>query len=229
MTGMRKKIAMLMAEFVGVGVLTTVVLAVAQSNVGIPYFISSAVGLALVVLVLVLGNVSGAHLNPAVTVGLWSLRRIKTLPALAYVGVQLLGGIAAYYMYSYFVDATWENTGAFDARILVAEAVGALVFTMGIAAVLYQKHTGLQAAFTIGASLTLGVVIASTASVAAGVIGGGFVNPAIALGAQSWVWGTYVLGPILGGIIGFNLYALLFAPASELAEETQKAVKKSTK
>lgn len=219
----RKKIAMLMAEFLGTGLLVVIVLAVSQSNVGIPYFISLAVGLAMAASVLTLGAVSGAHLNPAITVGLWSLRRIKTLPAIAYVAVQLLGAVAAYYMFTYFVDNTWENTASFEARVLVAEAVGALVFSLGVAAVIYQKLQGLKAAFTIGASLTLGVLVASIASVAAGVFSGGFVNPAIALGAQSWVWGSYVLGPVLGAIIGFNLYALLFAPATELVKGSKKS------
>lgn len=211
-----------MAEFVGTATLVTIALAVSQSNVGIPFFISMAVGLTMAVLVMVFGSVSGAHVNPAVTIGLLSLRRIKILPAIVYVAAQLLGGLAAYYLFTYFIGSTWENTGTFKAEILVAEAVGAAVFTMGIAAVLYQKYTGLQGAVVIGASLTLGLLVASIASVAAGVFGGGFVNPAVALGAQSWVWGTYVLGPVLGGIIGFNLYALLFAPAAELVK-TEKA------
>ena len=227
----RKKIAMLMAEFVGVAALATIALAVTQSNVGIPYFISGAVGLALAALVLILGGVSGAHLNPAVTIGLWSLRRIKTLAAVAYIAAQLLGAVAAYYLFTYFinsqnVDAPWETTSTFEARILVAEAVGALIFTMGWAAAMYQKFTGLQQAVTIGASLTLGILVASVATVADGLFSGGFVNPAVALSSQSWVWGTYVLGPVLGGIIGFNLYALLFAPASELAAEAKSNSKK---
>lgn len=222
----RNKIAMVMAEFLGTATLTMIALAVSQSNVGIPFFISMAVGLAMTILVLVLGAVSGAHVNPAVTIGLWSIRRIKTIKAIVYVAAQLLGGIAAYYLFTYMVNTTWQNTGEFDARILVGEAFGALVFTMGIAAAVYQKYTGLRLAVTIGASLTAGLLVASVASVAAGVFGGGFINPAVALGAQSWVWGTYVLGPILGAIIGFNLYALLFAPASSLVEEDKKANKK---
>lgn len=222
----RNKIAMVMAEFLGTATLTTIALAVSQSNVGIPFFISMAVGLAMTILVLVLGAVSGAHVNPAVTIGMWSIRRIRTIKAIVYVAAQLLGGIAAYYLFTYMMGTTWQNTGEFDARILVGEAMGALVFTMGIAAAVYQKYTGLRLAVTVGASLTAGLLVASVASVAAGVFGGGFINPAIALGAQSWVWGTYVLGPILGAIIGFNLYALLFAPASSLVEEDKKAAKK---
>jgi glycerol uptake facilitator-like aquaporin len=58
---------------------------------------------------------------------------------------------------------------------------------------------------------------------------GGVVNPAVALGARSWVWGTFVLGPVLGGIIGFNLYSLLFAKSDVLVEETTSAPKSTRK
>lgn len=222
----RKKIAMVMAEFLGTATLTTIALAISQSNLSMPFFISMGVGLTMATMVLVLGFVSGAHINPAVTIGMWSIRRIRTIKAIVYVAAQLLGGIAAYYLFSYLVGATWQNTGEFDARILVGEAMGALVFTMGIAAAVYQKYTGLRLAVTVGASLTAGILVASLASIGAGVFGGGFINPAVALGAQSWVWGTYVLGPILGAIIGFNLYALLFAPASSLVEEAKSSAAK---
>lgn len=221
----RNKIAMVMAEFLGTATLTMIALAVSRSNMGYPFFISMGVGLTLGILVLVLGAVSGAHVNPAVTIGMWSIRRIRTIKAIVYVAAQLLGGIAAYALFTYMVDTTWQNAGEFDARILVGEAFGALVFTMGIAAAVYQKYTGLRLAVTVGASLTVGLLIASVASVASGIFAGGFVNPAIALGAQSWVWGTYVLGPVLGAIIGFNLYALLFAPAGSLVEADKKAKK----
>jgi len=215
----RKKIAMVMAEFLGTATLTTIVLAVAHSNVGIPYFISLAVGLTLAALVLTFGAVSGAHLNPAVTIGLWSLRRVKAVPAAVYVAAQLLGGWSAYWLYTYFANRRWDNSGDFEGRILVAEAAGAMVFAMGWAAVMYQKYKGLKAAFAVGASLTLGLLVASIAGVAAGIVSGGIVNPAVALGTHSWVWGTYVLGPVLGAIIGFNLYALLFASTESLKDD----------
>jgi hypothetical protein len=46
-----------------------------------------------------------------------------------------------------------------------------------------------------------------------------YLNPAVALGARSWVWGSYVVGPLLGAVVGTNLYALLFAGTAPLAEE----------
>jgi glycerol uptake facilitator-like aquaporin len=211
----RNKIAMVVAEFLGVGVLTMVLLAVSKSNIGIPYFVSIAMGITLAALIMVLGRVSGTHLNPAITIGLWSARRIKTLPAVTYVAAQLLGAISAYLLYTYFVNNSWENSGKFESRVLVAEATGAFVFAMGWAATVYQRLEGAKAAFTIGASLLVGILVASVGS-------GGLLNPALALGMRSWVWGTYVLGPVLGAIIGFNLYALLFAPADSLVSPLDK-------
>lgn len=223
----RRKIAMIVAEFLGTGLLTLVVLAVSKSAMGYPYFVSIAAGLAAAMAWLVLGAVSGAHLNPIVTLGLWSIRRVKTIPAVAYLAAQFLGGIAAYYLFTYLIGQTFPATTAeFEGKTLVAEAVGALVFSLGWAAVVYHRIEGAKAAGIIALSLMLGMMIA-----AAGL--GGLVNPAVALGAHSWVWGTFVLGPVLGAIIGFNLYGLLFAPAKELvatldakADKPAKVVKK---
>jgi glycerol uptake facilitator protein len=211
----RKKIAMIMAEFLGTGALTLAILAVSRSTIGIPYFVSIAAAVVVAAMYLLLHNVSGAHLNPIVSLGMWSVRRAKTLPTIVYVAAQFLGAAGAYLLYTYFIGQTWGNTGHFTGRVLVAESVGALVFSMGWAAVVYNKLEAGRAAAVIGLSLLAGMLVASAASAA-------LINPALALGVRSWVWGTYVLGPVLGGVIGFNLYALLFAPASKLIEKPAK-------
>ena len=215
----RKKIAMVMAEFLGTGVLTLVVLGVSKSTIGIPYFVAIAAGLVVAGMTLALGAVSGAHLNPAITIALWTTRKVKTLPTIAYIAAQLLGAGAAYLLYTYFIGQDWSNSGQFESRILIGEAVGAFIFGLAWASAAYQKLPLGQAAAVIGAGLVLGIVAASAAS-------GGILNPAVALGLRSWVWGTYVLGPILGAIVGFNLYALLFAPAASLREDKEDKKKK---
>lgn len=216
----RKKAAMILAEFLGTGFLTLAVLAVSKSSIGLPYFIAIAAGLVVATVTLTLGAVSGAHLNPLITIGLWSVRRIKALPAIVYIAAQLLGGIAAYFLFSYLIGQPWHNSGSFEAKVLIAEALGGFVFSLGFAAVVFQRLRGGQAAAVIGMSLTLAILVASAGA-------GGIINPAVALGARSWVWGTFALGPVLGGIIGFNLYSLLFAPASELVAE-EAVVSKTT-
>lgn len=211
----RKQIAMIMAEFLGTGILTLVVLGVSKSTIGIPYFVALAAGLVVAGVTLALGAVSGAHLNPAITIGAWTTRRVKTVPAVVYIAAQLLGGGAAYLLYTYLIGQHWQNTGHFEGRILAAEALGAFIFSMFWAAAAFQKLELGKAAAVVGIGLTLGILAASAAS-------GGLLNPAVALGARSWVWGTYVLGPILGAVIGFNLYALLFAPYTAAADSKKK-------
>lgn len=217
---MRSKIAMLVAEFLGTAVLATVAINVSRSQIGIGYFVAIGVGLTLGLLVLALGAASGGHFNPAVTIGLWTVRKVKTTVAIAYVGVQMLGGLAAWQLANYFSGAELRSIAntEFDWKILVAEAVGAFVFTFLIAAAVYQKFEGAKAATLIGGGLFIGVVVASLASNAV-------LNPAIALANQSWSW-AYAAGPIIGALIGMNLYVLVFAPASALvsAIPKQKAV-----
>jgi glycerol uptake facilitator protein len=215
----RRKIAMLVAEFLGTALLVSALLAVSKSTIGIPYFVSIAAAVTIVAVSCVLGSVSGAHLNPVVTLGLWSIRRIKLIPALAYILVQFLGAWAAYLLFSYLTGQDLDNTTAdFEGKVLVAEAVGAFVLSLGWAAVVYQRMQGILGSVVIGLSLMIGILVAA-------VGGGGIINPAAALGMHSWVWGTYVLGPVLGAIIGFNLYGLLFAPEKMLAESADKKKK----
>jgi glycerol uptake facilitator-like aquaporin len=199
---------MVVAEFLGTGVLTLVIVSVQRSTIGIPYFVGLAAGLAAGLLVLVFNRVSGAMLNPALTLGLWTARRLKTVPALVAVAAQLLGGFAAGALYKYFVNGPVAPISHdFSSRVLVGEAVGAAIFTMAVAAAVYNLYGEAKKAAVYAGGLALGVIAASSASAS-------ILNPAVALGANAWAWMTYVLGPVLGGVIGVNLYGLLFAPAS---------------
>jgi glycerol uptake facilitator-like aquaporin len=219
----RSRIATLVAEFLGTAVLATVAINVSRSQIGIGYFVAIGVGVALALLVLMFGRVSGAHLNPAVTIGLWTLRKIGTVQAIAYLAVQMLGGLAAWQLANYFVGQEIQSIAgnAFDWKVLVAEAVGALVFTFAIAAAVFKDELdSTQKAALIGGGLFLGVVTASLASNAV-------LNPAIALANQSWSR-AYIFGPIIGSVIGMNLYVLLFAPASALVPSRARATVTTT-
>lgn len=211
----RKQSAMIVAEFLGTAILTLVFLAVSKSTIGIPYFVALAAGLAVAGLMLAFGAVSGAQFNPAITIGLWSARRIKTVPAIVYIAAQLLGGVGAYWLYSYFVNQHWANAGHYSGKILVAEAVGTFVLSLAWAATSYHKHEEGKAAATVGVAFVVGILVASAAA-------SGLLNPAVALGMRMWGWGTYVLGPILGAVIGMNLYGLLFAPFEAKAAAKKK-------
>jgi glycerol uptake facilitator-like aquaporin len=203
----RSKIAMLVAEFLGTGILATAVINVARSQIGIGYFVAFSAAITYMLLTLIFGLTSGAHFNPAVTIGLWTIRKIQTLQALAYIAAQMLGGLAAWRLAEYFTGQKLTSIAgkSFNWKVLVAEMVGTFVLTFGISAALYQKYEGGKLAATVGASLFAAVVIASLASNAT-------VNPAVALANQSW-GRAYIFGPIIGSVVGMNLYALLFAPS----------------
>lgn len=200
----RQKTAALVGEFLGAGVLTLLILSVQRSTIGVPFFVAVAAGLAFAVMSFSVGSISGGHFNPAITLGFWTARRVTTLRAILYIAVQLLGGWLAYVLYSYFVNNSLQSVGGhYSGRILVAEAVGTAIFSFGFAAAVYQGFNRVTAASWSGLALIVGMIAASSASLA-------LLNPAVALGAQAWVWGTYVLGPVVGAIIGVNLYSLLF-------------------
>lgn len=202
----RDKLAMIVAEFIGTFSLASVVLAMTLRT-NFPYFAATGAGLTLALMVLIIGNRTGAHINPAVTIGQWTLRMIDTTKAIVFIAAQMLGGAVAWRLSEYLLNQPLNNIAntSFDPRILTAEAVGAAIFGIGIIAAIKQRYEGLQLAVTVGGSLTLGAIIASFA-------GNGLINPAVALATQSWSF-VYVAGPILGMILGMNLYAWLFAPA----------------
>lgn len=202
----RSKVAMLAAEFLGTAILATAVINVARSQIGIGYFVAISVAATYGLLIMMFGSVSGGHFNPAVTIGMWTLRKIQTLQALAYLAAQMLGGLAAWRLAEYFVGETLTSIAPknFEWKVLVAEMVGTLVFTFGIAAAVYHRYENGRLAATLALSLFVGTIVASIASNAA-------LNPAIALANQSWSR-AYIFGPIVGSIVGMNLYALLFAP-----------------
>jgi hypothetical protein len=124
--------------------------------------------------------------------------------------MQLLGAWGAYFLYRYFVNTALQPIGGhFTGRIMLAEAVGTAIFAFGWAASVYQSFPRAVSAAVTGIAYMLGIIAASAAAI-------GLANPALALGVRAWVWGTYVLGPVVGAVIAVNLYGLLFASPESL-------------
>ncbi len=218
----RRKVAALVAEFLGTGVLAFVVLTVSRSQIGIPYFVAIAAGIAVTLFGLALNR--DVILNPAYTIALWTGRRISTVKALLFIGVQFLAGFAAFELYKYFAKQPVQPLpSAFDAHVLAAEALGTFVYAFVAVGVLYQRAHWLVRSVVTGGAYTLGVIVASVASI------GFFINPAVALSANAWSLGTYVAGPVIGAIAGVLLYSLLFASRDKTAASTVTSVSSSSK
>jgi aquaporin Z len=201
----RRKIAALVAEFLGAGALTVMILSVQHSGIGYPLFVAAGAAVAFIVLSFTVGEASGGQFNPAITIGQWTAGKLSTITAIVYVAVQCLGGWLAYYLYTYLVNNHLGPVGGhFTGRILAAEAVGTGIFAFVFTATVYKGLSRAVTATFAGLGLMIGSLVASSGAL-------GLLNPAVALGVRAWVWGTYVLGPVLGAIIGTQLYRLFFA------------------
>lgn len=187
------------AEFFGTLVLTFAVLAGIAFTGNLPLSVPVIAGLVLGLFVYTIGPVSGTHINPAVTCGLYYVKKISRREALAYGVAQFAGALGALLFANLFDIASPMSGEAFSLSVFVAEVLGMTIFTFGIASVVYGKVHESMSGIVIGGSLTLGVIVASLAGA------GGILNPAVALGLGAFTF-VYVFAPFVGAIIGFSLY-----------------------
>lgn len=155
-------------------------------------------GIVLGTFVYIVGPVSGAHLNPAITVALFSAKRMDFRDALYYVVMQLLGGWIALMLLS-LLDLGRPDVLVEDTLIVAwGEIIGTCILAMGVSAVHFGKIHEAASGLVVGSSLFIGIVLASGASL-------GVLNPAVALGigAASFM---YVLAPLAGAVIGVWLF-----------------------
>jgi len=213
------------AEFFGTFLLASVVIA----GQGQPIFVLFG----LVGIVLLIGAISGAHVNPAITLGAWATRRIGWLRAIGYIFVQFLGAAVAYFVLNAFLSGAAQPTAEqaaygqqaaslFKAAdiaqltgkewyVFFAEVLGTAILGFAIAAATRAKDN-LSAAFSAGLGIFVALMIGVT--VTGFVSASSILNPAVALSLQAYVGGAwafvvYGLGAIIGGVIGFLLHDLL--------------------
>ena len=110
----------------------TLALVVALSIVG-KFPVSTPVLAGLVVLLFVysIGHISGAHINPAITIGVWSIKKISNKDALFYVISQFIGGAAAIAVVSLTVGMPLMMV-LNNWNVVIAECLGTLFFAFGI-------------------------------------------------------------------------------------------------
>lgn len=180
-----------------------------------------SIGSMLMVMIYALGSVSGAHLNPAVTLGvlLSGRNKIGPIDACAYMLSQCLGGICAAMMYlNVFGTAfmlrpvgPWYSTGdACAAEILYTWALVYVVLNVATASENDPNHYfGLAIGFTVAA-----------AAVTVGSISGCSLNPAVSIGSMTaaqfahgppaFHFGAfYIFAPFVGAIIGVLSFYLV--------------------
>lgn len=189
------------AEALGTFALTLVVGLAISGFVDFPVATPILAALTLGIFVYTLGHVSGTHINPAVTIGAWSIKKISTNDAMIYILFQVIGGAAAFLVLSGTLGiprAIGENSW----MVALSEALGTFFFTFGIASVIYEKVPSVMSGIIIGGSLLLGITVAGTMGSNA------ILNPALAFGVGSFSL-TYLLAPIVGSVLGMQAYKYL--------------------
>ncbi len=188
----------LIAEAIGTFFLTFAVLGSLQSEMSV---LATPViaGLVLGLFVYSIGSISGCHINPAVTAGLWSIGKINGSQAVRYIIAQCFGAAVALGLGSFFFTINLFTFAPESFTVFVAEVFGTAIFSFGIAAVVYGKVADTAAGLVIGGSLLLGIIIAIQLGSA------GILNPAVALGLGS-LSVSYVSGAIIGAILGMRTY-----------------------
>jgi glycerol uptake facilitator-like aquaporin len=180
----------------------TLTLVVALSIVGkFPVPTPVVAALCLGLFVYTIGHISGAHINPAITIGAWVIKKISTNEAISYIIAQFVGAVVAAMVVAYTVGfpvLTASNTWITG----FAELLGAFFFAFGVASVVYGRTPSLLSGVVVGGSLLLGITI--SASLGAN----GILNPAVAFGIKS-LSAMYILAPIIGCVLGMWVYKYL--------------------
>ncbi|HJC94341.1 MAG TPA: MIP family channel protein [Candidatus Phocaeicola excrementigallinarum] len=182
--------------------------------------VAMAFGLSVVAMAYAIGNISGCHINPAITLGVWMSGGMKTKRALMYMLFQIVGAIIGSLILSLLVStgthegptATGSNT--FEpgnvAQAFIAETVFTFIFVLVVLAATDQKKgAGNLAGLAIGLTLILIHIVCIP-------ITGTSVNPARSIGpalieggqAMEQLW-LFIVAPFLGGAISAGVWKFL--------------------
>jgi glycerol uptake facilitator protein len=221
----------------GDGVVANVVLSKSKGEGGGWIVITAGWGFAVAVAVYVVGWVSGAHINPAVTLGFLVIGNIDIATALTYIIAQLigafLGAVLVWITYMQHFEETRDpglklavfSTGPAIRNYgfnLVTEIIGTAALLIGVLGI-FNANNGIASG--IG-PYAVGILVFSIGLSLGGPTGYA-INPARDLGPRiahailpipgkgSSDWGyawVPVVGPIIGGVLGAVLYQFVFLP-----------------
>lgn len=193
--------------------------------------IGLAFGFAVLAAVYAFGRISGAHINPAVTVGLTFAGKFPIIAAPFYIAAQfggaLLASLTVRGLFPDSVAVSQLSLGATvptpngDGYALLAEFVITFILMLVVmATVIDERVPTAVAGLALGATVAAGVIAVFTVS-------GASFNPARAIApmivsGKFTGWWVYLVGPTAGGIVGALLYQLglrFGLPSDELAQE----------
>ncbi len=208
------------AEFIGTFVLVFVACGVAavtgcSAEANSAYILTAlAFGGVIVAMAYSIGNISGCHINPAVSIAVWINKGMSAKDFVCYVVAQCLGAIAgsATLMALIGKDMGLGANGLFEGDILkslIIEAILTCIFVLAVLGATSKIENSNVAGLVIGGSLTLvhliGIFFTGTSVNPARSLG-----PAIFMGGDALanVW-VFIIGPLVGGVVAALIWKLL--------------------
>lgn len=173
-------------------------------------------GLVVMVMAYAVGSVSGAHLNPAVTIGLWLARRVPRSSVLPFILAQIVGAVAASaLLLALYPDAprslgaTLPHGAPWGSFVLEVGLTAVLVFVV-LAVTIAEPPVRALGGLIVGALIALEALFA-------GPISGASMNPARSLapaivsGNLEHLW-IYIVAPIVGAVVAIPTCSLIQQP-----------------
>ena len=215
-----------LAEFIGTFVLvffacgTAAVVGCSAEN-GTGYLLTAlAFGLVIVAMAYSIGNVSGCHINPAVSIAMLLTKKLSLKDFFGYVIAQFAGATAGAALLMLFVgkDSGLGANALYQGNIglsLLIEVILTFVFVFAILGVTSKTENGAVAGIVIGLSLTLVHILGSSFT-------GTSVNPARSFGpalliggdALKCVW-VFIAAPLAGGVLAALAHQFLEGKKAE--------------
>jgi glycerol uptake facilitator protein len=196
--------------------------------------IALAFGLVIAIVIYGFGTTSGAHINPAVTVSLATVRRFPWREVPAYVAAQLVGAVLGGLLIVTVFGARATDFGGVGSttlapgigylRGIAAEVTGTFLLLFAIMALAVDRRAPPGwAGLIIGLAVTTDILFI-------GPVTGGSMNPARTFGPYvtntlfggltPWAqFGVYVIGPLVGGALAAVVYELVARPVREVPAE----------
>lgn len=209
-----------LAEFIGTFVLVlfacgTAAVVGCSATEGTGYLLTAlAFGLVIVAMAYSIGNISGCHINPAVSIAMLVSKKLSAKDFVGYVVAQFLGAIAGAAVLSALVGAD-SGLGAnalYNGEVglsIIVEIILTFVFVIAILGVTSKESNGAVAGIVIGLTLTLvhilGIYFTGTSVNPARSFG-----PALLVGGEalSNVW-VFIVAPLIGGVLAAVVYSFL--------------------
>lgn len=215
-----------LAEMVGTMVLVLMGCGVAVSLgceplLNIPAVVGTALafGLSVVAMAYTIGGISGCHINPAITLGVWVSGRMPAKEAGLYILFQIIGAvIGSSLLYLLTSNAGLSGTGANDLQYGVSEVGGLLaevIFTCVFVLVVLGATSKTNGATNNLAGLAIGLALVLVHLVCIRYTGTS-VNPARSIGPALFEGGTaltnlwiFIVGPFAGGLLAALIWKVI--------------------